>query len=106
MKKVFYLVMFLSGVLLFSPTLAFAQDQAQEQNQQQKRVFGWDLMTPEERAQHRETMRNMKTEEEREAYRMEHHKRMMERAKQKGVELPPYKPGMGMGGGMGRYRNQ
>ena len=46
----------------------------------------------------------MKTDQEREAYRLEHHKLMQERAKEKGVPAhePPTRPGyMGTGGGMG-----
>ena len=45
----------------------------------------------------------MKTKEEREKYRMEHHKKMQERAKQRGVTLPdePQQRGKGMGYGTG-----
>ncbi len=73
-------------------------------------VYGWSLMTKQERMQHRETMRNFKTNEEREQYRLEHHKRMQERAKEKGVRLPDrpreqyhkrFKDDSGMGTGMG-----
>jgi len=53
-----------------------------------KQVFGWQLMTPEERTEHRERMMSFKTAEERSEYRSQHHKRMMERAKAEGVELP------------------
>ena len=111
MKKLFYFIMLLFGALLVSSSLAVAADQLQDKVQQQDRdqlhrqVYGSDLMTPEERMQHRQTMRNMKTEEEREAYRMEHHNMMQERARQRGVTLPQYQPGRGMGGA-GRGRNQ
>ncbi|MEJ2142921.1 MAG: hypothetical protein P8Y24_11305 [Gammaproteobacteria bacterium] len=79
------------------------------QSQEQERAYGWQLMTEQERMQHRETMRNLKTEQERERYRMEHHKKMQERAKEKGVTLPDMpgprgkgmKNGMGNGGGKG-----
>ena len=119
MKKLFYFILFIFSVSLFSSSLVMAQDQLRDRDrdrdqdtvQQQDRdqlrdqVFGWDLMTAEERMKHRQTMRNMKTREEREAYRMEHHKMMQERARQRGVTLPPYQPGRGMGGaGMGRNR--
>lgn len=60
-------------------------------------------MTPAERQQHREKLRSMKTEQEREAYRREHHKQMQDRAREKGVKLPDMPPerghGMGPGGG-------
>ena len=62
-------------------------------------------MTEQERLEHRNQMRSFKTQQEREAYQLEHHKRMQERAKEKGVTLPDepmMKPGgMGQGGGMG-----
>lgn len=71
--------------------------------QSQERAYGWELMTEQERIQHRETMRNLKTEQEREQYRIEHHKKMQERAKKKGVTLPdmPGPRGKGMNNGMG-----
>jgi hypothetical protein len=67
-------------------------------------ICGRDLMTPEERTAHREKLRSLATPEERAAYRAEHHAKMLERAKERGVELPgagcPQGRGMG-GGGMG-----
>ena len=64
-------------------------------------VYGWQLMSEQERMAHREKMRSLKTEQEREAYRLEHHKRMQERAREKGMKLPedPEAVGKGMGGG-------
>lgn len=70
-------------------------------------IYGSQLMTRQERIEHRNRMREMKTEEERNAYRLEHHKRMQERAREKGVTLPDSPPprgggkGRGMGPGMG-----
>jgi len=81
-------------------------------------AYGWSIMSEQERIQHRETMRNLKTQEEQERYRMEHHNKMQERAKEKGVTLPDSiqdrgrmmdkdqmrdqtGSGSGMGGGMG-----
>lgn len=52
-------------------------------------VAGWKMMTPDERTEHRNTMRSMKSYAECVAYQSEHHKRMEERAKEKGVSLPP-----------------
>lgn len=57
-------------------------------------VYGWELMSNQERIQHRETMRNFKTNEERDRYRIKHHEQMQARAKEKGVSLPDM-PGMG-----------
>lgn len=73
--------------------------------QEQRQVYGWELMSPQERAQHREKMRSLETEQAREQYRMEHHRRMQKRAEQQGVTLPdtPQPRGHGQGGpGRGR----
>jgi hypothetical protein len=67
-------------------------------------VYGWQLMSEQERAEHRNKMRSFQTEQQREAYRMEHHKRMQKRAQERGMTLPdqPGPRGKGMGGpGMG-----
>lgn len=66
-----------------------------------ERVFGSELMTEAERAEHRARMRSFATEEEREAYRREHHAKMQERAKQRGVELPEEPLERRRGAGMG-----
>jgi hypothetical protein len=85
-----------AAVVLFSSGVAMADDD---------RPYGYQLMTPQERTEHREKMRSFKTEEEREQYRQEHHKQMQERARQQGMEIPdepgPRGKGMGQGGGMG-----
>ena len=57
-------------------------------------TWGWQLMTPQERAEHQTKMRSFKTYEECKAYLEEHHKQMEARAKEKGMTLPPRKPGM------------
>lgn len=84
------------------------KDQAREQTQQ--RIYGSQLMTQQEQNEYRDRMRAAKTVEERERIRTEHHDRMQERAKARGVTLPdqpPAKPrsstggAMGPGGGMG-----
>lgn len=80
------------------------KDQTQDRTRLRDQIYGSQLMTEQERIEHRNTMRSMKTAQEREAYQLEHHKRMQERAKEKGVTLPNepmMRPG-GMGpGGMG-----
>ena len=85
----------LAGVLtLMVPAFAsFADEQ----------VYGWQLMSEQERNEHRAKMQSMKTAQERERYRMEHHKMMQERAKAQGVTLPdmPAQGGKGMGSGTG-----
>lgn len=71
------------------------------------RRHGSQLMTQAERNAHRSKLRKMKTEQEREAYRLEHHTLMQERAKAKGITLPAEPPvggagpGAGLGGGAG-----
>lgn len=80
------------------------QTQAQTQTQQtaQERIYGYELMTPQERLEYQNRMRAAKTYEEREQIRLEHHKAMQERAKAQGKTLPDMPPaGMGSGGGMG-----
>lgn len=64
--------------------------------------FGKDIMTPEEREAHRAKMRSFDTEDEREAYRKQHHQRMQERAAERGVALPDEPLPRGHAGGAGR----
>lgn len=54
----------------------------------QKRAYGCELMSKEEKRQHRKHLKSLKTEEERKQYRLEHHKKMQARAKEQGVNLP------------------
>jgi hypothetical protein len=99
------------------PFLSLAQDrdQARDQlrDQTQSNVYGWQLMTQQERAEYRARMRNLRTAQEREQFRLEHHERMQERARARGITLPDEPParggpsmgpggqGMGPGGGGG-----
>jgi hypothetical protein len=84
-----------------------AQTQPQQKSQvrKQQQIYGSQLMTPEERAEYQSKMRSLKTEEERNQLRLEHHKEMQARAKERGVTLPDEPPakhgGKGAGGGMG-----
>lgn len=71
----------------------------QTQTQDQERVYGSEIMTPQERNEYHNRMRVLKTEQEREAFRLEHHKLMQERAKAQGKTLPDMPPA-GMGPGM------
>lgn len=45
---------------------------------------GWSLMTQQERNEHRERMRSMKSYEECKAYQERHHEQMAARAKERG----------------------
>ena len=81
------------------------QTRDQDRLQDRDQIYGYELMTEQERTEHRNRMRSLKTDGEREQYRLEHHKRMQARAKERGVTLPdepmPRGKGMGPGGGMG-----
>ena len=52
-------------------------------------VAGWKMMTQKERTEHRNKMRGMKSYDECVAYQGEHHTLMEQRAKDKGITLPP-----------------
>lgn len=97
------LITFLLAGFLSSTALAADPVAAPGKTQAQEPIYGSQLMTPEERVAHRKTMRSLKTAEERDAFRAEHHRLMQERAKEKGVTLPDAPPprGMGMGPGGG-----
>lgn len=78
-----------------------ASTQAQDQLRTQERIrdqdiYGYQLMTPQERDEYRERMRAASTAQEREQIRAEHHALMQERAKERGVMLPP-EPRIGAG---------
>ena len=81
----------------------------QTQTQQAERIYGYALMTQQERTEYQNRMRSLKTDQEREALRLEHHKKMQERAKAQGKTLPDMPPaghGAGMGPGMGQGQGQ
>lgn len=52
------------------------------------RMYGWSLMTPQERTEHRQKMQAFDNYDACTAYVAEHHKLMAARAKEKGVALP------------------
>ena len=74
-----------------------AQQKTQDKAQKPEVIYGSQLMTPQERTEYRAKMRSLKTQEEREALRMEHHQKMQERAKAKGKTLPDMPPAQGGG---------
>lgn len=49
---------------------------------------GWSMMNPEERAAHQARMRSATSREECERYMQEHHQRMTDRAKERGLPAP------------------
>ena len=74
-----------------------AQQKTQSKAQKPELIYGSQLMTREERTEYRAKMRSLKTKEEREALRMEHHQQMQERAKARGKTLPDMPPAQGSG---------
>lgn len=68
------------------------QKPQQTQTQESERVYGYGLMTSEERAEYNKRMRALKTEQERKAFRLEHHRKMQARAKAQGKTLPDMPP--------------
>ena len=107
MVKRMLVVSTLAGALSLFTGFALAADQerAQErvQTQELEQFYGSQLMTQQERAEHRAKMRAAKSAGEREQIRKEHHERMKKRAKARSVTLPDEPPvregGMGPGGG-------
>ena len=92
-KCKYLLITALSGALLLSSGISLA---AEEQ------VYGSQLMTTQERAEHRARLQAASSEEERNRIRQEHHERMKIRAKERGVSLPDEMPAKGKGKGMGK----
>lgn len=86
------------------PAANRAQDRTRDQDRVQDPIYGSQLMTPQERMDYQAQMRALKTEQERETYRLAHHQKMQERAKAQGValpEMPAARAGMGLGQGAG-----
>jgi len=111
------LIKLFSGVsiLALSAGLVFAAEEKPAQGEakpgeavktesQTRQVRGSQLMTAEERAEHRKKVRAAKTAEEREQIRKEFHEQMKARAKERGVTLPDEPPAMGRGMGPGPRR--
>lgn len=92
----------LIGALSVSAGLALAVEPTPET------VYGSQLMTQKDRAEHRALMRAARTSEEKARIRSELHERMKVRAQQLGVALPDTPPatGGGMGPGLGGGRNR
>ena len=131
MKPINYLVAFISiGLAVTGSNLASAQEQASKrqeiktqtqeqarehreiktqtqeqiktQEQARERIYGHDLMTEQERNEYRERLRAMNTEEERNAFRAQHHEEMKKRARERNMEIPDDVPAQGMGKGKGK----
>jgi hypothetical protein len=100
---------FLSAMLvlevawLSGPGFALAADQESARQsaplQQTERIYGSQLMTGQERAEHRSRMLSAASAEEREQIRREHHEKMRLRAEERGMALPDEPPARGRGMG-------
>lgn len=64
-------------------------------------AYGRDLMSAQERAEHREHMRNLGTEQERNEYRQQTHEQMKKRAEERGVTIQENPGNRGKGYGRG-----
>ena len=75
------------------------QDQDQDRDRLRDRdrdqIYGYDLMTEQERIAYRSQMRTLATEQEREAFRKQHHALMQQRARERGVKIPDEPGSMG-----------
>lgn len=64
-------------------------------------VYGSQMMTEQERNEHRTQLRAAKSEEERDQIRRAHHDHMRQRAQERGVTLPEEPAARGGGTGLG-----
>lgn len=69
------------------------QDRLRQQDQERDMIYGSELMTQQERLEYRDRMRALRTAEERERFRLEHHAQMQARARERGLQLPPVPAG-------------
>jgi hypothetical protein len=89
----------LAQAILVTGTFARADEQGvpqQERTRQeartQQQIYGYDLMTEQERSQYRQQMNSLQTEQERAEFRARHHEEMRKRAEQQGKSLPDKVP--------------
>ena len=88
----------IAGLISASALVSMGVDVfAQDQTQAQVQIYGSQLMTPAERTEYQTKMRALKTDKERDAFRLDHHDKMKVRATEKGVTLPNSPPAVGTG---------
>ena len=85
----------MNAALLTAFALFTSGVHAQDQTRDQVRIFGSQLMTETELSAYQSKMRSLKTSKEKEAYRLEHHALMQQRATEKGITLPSTPTGPG-----------
>ena len=96
-RSTYLLSALLVGSSMIGVGQVFAQDQVQVQAQAQVQIFGSQLMTAAERTEYQAKMRTLKTDKERDAFRLDHHTKMTARAAERGITLPSTPPGVGAG---------
>lgn len=103
MKKLVLATAVAAAMMAMTATMFAAEEPARRSEP----IYGYRLMTEQERNDYRERMRNARSAEERQAIRDEHRKLMEARAKERGVTLPEPRgprgggPGAGPGAGKG-----
>jgi len=85
------------AIVATTSSLWFDAANAQDQLQTQVQIYGSQLMTVAERTEYQSKMRSLKTDKERDAFRLDHHDKMTVRAVEKGVTLPNSPPAVGSG---------
>ena len=70
---------------------------AQDPAQAQLLIYGSQLMSHAERSEYQSKIRLLKTDKDRDAFRLDHHEKMKVRAAEKGITLPAVPPGAGPG---------
>jgi cell division protein FtsB len=115
-QKTFFPTLAVLALLITTLGLWSGAVQAQDQVQAQVQIYGSQLMTAAERTEYQTKMRALKTDKERDAFRLEHHDKMTVRAAEKGVTLPNSPPdagaapkgnsGVGVGPGSGVGKGQ
>lgn len=86
----------ITGLILGTHSLrAAAAEKTQRPATEQ--VYGYELMNQQERADYRARLHALKSEAEREQFRLEHRRTMQQRAKARGVTLPDDPPSRGRG---------
>ena len=96
-RSTYLLSALLVGSSMIGVGQVFAQDQVQVQAQAQVQIFGSQLMTAAERTEYQAKMRTLKTDKQRDAFRLDHHTKMTARAAERGITLPSTPPGVGAG---------
>jgi len=96
-KQVSRAIWLISALLAGSSLISVGQVFAQDQVQAQVQVYGSQLMTAAERTEYQAKMRTLKTDKERDAFRLDHHTKMTARAAERGITLPSTPPGVGAG---------